>query len=96
MSSTALSEIVYFEVGERLAAQQLCTRLGATRLAWVEPGDASLLVGVVLSSQAHDLALLLREVEGWLAELSFGPIPVEIDERVYLLQPPRSCSREAA
>jgi hypothetical protein len=96
VSTTLLSEIVYFEVGDRVSAQLLCTRLGSTRLAWVEPGEASLLVGVVLSSKTEDLALLLREVESWLVEQTLGPITFEVDDRVYLLRPRDACAREAA
>jgi hypothetical protein len=96
VSTTLLSEIVYFEVGERVPAQLLCTRLGSKRLAWVEPGEASLLVGAVLSSEPEDLALLLRDVESWLVEEALGAISFEIDGRVYLLRPRDGCAREAA
>ena len=96
VSTTLLSEIVFFEVGERASAQVLCTRLGSKRLAWVEPGDASLLVGAVLSSQPEDLALLLRDVESWLVEEALEAISFEIDGRVYLLRPRDNCAREAA
>jgi hypothetical protein len=96
VSSMLFSEIIYFEIGDRLAAQQLCTRLGSTRLAWVEAGEVSLLVGVVLSSDAEDLAVLLRDVETWLGETAIGPIPVEIDGCAYLLQPRGADSHAAA
>lgn len=96
MPSTSLSEIVYFELSDQALAQRMCIHLGTTRLAWTEPREGSHVVGVVLSSRGEDLALLLREVESWLAEAGAGTISFEIDDRAYLLRPRIAPSRAAA
>jgi hypothetical protein len=81
-----VNEIVLFEIDDGRSAQRLCARLGETRLSWVEPGDDSFLVGVLLGSSSDDLAHLLRAVEAWLADEGLILVPFQLDSRTYVLQ----------
>jgi hypothetical protein len=82
----SLNELVLFEIPGLELATQLCERVGADRLAWVESGDEVRRVAVVIQLAEGDLAAILRTVEGWVAEHGLVAIRFELDGRIYTLE----------
>jgi hypothetical protein len=82
----SLEEIVLFELPSDRSAYKLLTHFESGRLAWLENGDASSVVGAVLTPDATDLAELLRDVQAWLYESRLHAIRFEVDGRTYLLE----------
>jgi hypothetical protein len=78
-------DIVLFELPSRFWADRLLQRVHETRLAWLEPGNDTSIIGVFLRGEPNDLALLLREVQQWLAAAHLVAIRFEVDERTYVL-----------
>ena len=81
-----LEEIVLFELPSDHAAYQLLTHFKSRRLAWLQNGDASSVVGAVLTPDVTDFAELLREVQAWLYQARLHAIRFEVDGRTYVLE----------
>lgn len=79
-------EIVVFELPDDEEAQRLWLRLTPGRLAWLHRRDDAHCVSAVLRAEPGDLALLLRELESWLAERDFSEVLFELDGRTYSLR----------
>jgi hypothetical protein len=84
-----LNEIVLFELPTPLHADRLMDHVGSARFAWRQP-DGAALVGVLLTSDALDLAELLRSVQAWLHRIGLPAIRFEVDGRSYLLEAKRA------
>jgi hypothetical protein len=74
---------LHFEVPDYAAAERLTYRLGQTRTAGLLGGEPYVVAAV--SSEPSDLALLLRNVESWVAEEALGAIRFMLDNRIYVL-----------
>lgn len=79
-------EIILFEMPGEEAAERLWLHLQPTRKAWLHQRDDVHLVVVVLRAEPGDLALLLRELEAWLAEQTVSQLQFELDGRTYSLR----------
>jgi hypothetical protein len=95
MDSTALhmSDTIRFELPEYVNVDELCERI---RPRW--PGSARLeddhwRVSARLRKNGNDLALLLREVEAYVADSGLQAIRYHVDGRAYVLE---ARAREAA
>ncbi|HEY3051570.1 MAG TPA: hypothetical protein VGJ40_07575 [Gaiellaceae bacterium] len=75
---------VHFEVADYAAAERLTRRLAQTRTAGLLGGEPYV-VAAALSSEAHDLAVLLRDVEAWVEEESLYAIRFMLDGRIYVI-----------
>lgn len=86
-ADATLDEIVLFELPGRDFAERLLARLALKRLAWLQSDDdGTPIVGVLLNPDRLDLALLLRDVQAWLARSYLAGIRFEVDRRVYALE----------
>jgi len=83
----ALNEIVLFELPDTQSARRLFTYVAPRHLAWHQTGDEEAIVGVVLTPDADDLALLLRAVQAWMEQVRLAAIRFELDGRTYVLEP---------
>jgi hypothetical protein len=92
----SLNELVLFEIPGFELATQLCERVGADRLAWVQSGDGIRRVAVLIQPQEGDLAAILRTVERWVAEHGLVAIRFELDGRIYVLESGESVLSSAA
>jgi hypothetical protein len=81
-----LSDTVLFECNDLDAAQRLAFRLRPTWPQSVEQRDGRWLVEAELRARAGDLAVLLRDVEAWVAECVGRELWYFVDGRVYLLR----------
>ena len=80
-------EVVLFEMTSADEADRLWLRLQEARLAWLHRrDDDTIFVAAVLRAERGDLAVLLREVEAWVADHRLGYVPFELDGRRYELQ----------
>lgn len=77
-----LHEVALFELPSPLFGARLMDHVGSERFAWLQ-GDA--VVGVVLTSDALDVAQLLRTVQNWLASQGLESIRFELDRLTYYL-----------
>jgi len=82
----SLEEIVLFELPTDRSAYELLTHFESGRLAWLQNGDASSVVGAVLTPDVTDFADLLRDVQAWLYESRLQAIRFEVDGRTYVLE----------
>ena len=82
----SLEEIVLFELPTDLSAYQLLKHFESSRLAWLQNGDASSVVGAVLTPDVTDFAELLRDVQAWLYRSRLQAIRFEVDGRTYVLE----------
>jgi hypothetical protein len=82
----SLEEIVLFELPSDRSAYQLLTHFLPSRLAWLQNGDASSVVGAVLCPDVTDFAELLRDVQAWLYQSRLHAIRFEVDGRTYVLE----------
>ncbi len=80
-----VDDIVLFEMPSRDDATELFKGLDPDRTAWTHELGEVWLVGAELRS-ADDLAVLLREVERWVAVRGLGAIRFWVDERDYVMQ----------
>lgn len=74
----------HFEVADYAAAERLTLRLGQTRTAGLLGGEPYV-VAAAFSSEASDLAALLRDVEAWVEEESLYAIRYLLDNRIYVI-----------
>ena len=75
---------VHFEVTDYEAAERLTHRLGQTWTAGLLGGEPYV-VAAAFSSDADDLAALLRDVEAWVEEESLYAIRYLLDNEIYVL-----------
>ena len=75
---------VHFEVMDHDAAERLTHRLGRTWTAGLLGGEPCV-VAAAFSSDATDLAALLRDVEAWVGEESLYAIRYLLDNEIYVL-----------
>jgi hypothetical protein len=85
-SAYPMSETVRLELPEYVSVDELCRRI---RPRW--PGSTKLeddvwLVSARLRGRKNDLALLLREVEAYVAESGLQAIRFHVDGRAYVLE----------
>jgi len=84
---THFDELVMFELPSEAEAERLWLRLQPGRLAWLHRReDDTYCVAAVLRAEAEDLALLLRELEAWVAETGSPQVRFELDGRTYSLR----------
>jgi hypothetical protein len=79
-------EIILFEMPSEDDAERLWLYLQPIRKAWLHQREETHLVVVVLRAEPADLGLLLRELEGWLAERDIPQLQFELDGRTYALR----------
>jgi hypothetical protein len=82
----SLSEIVLFEVTSKPVATRLFAYLVSKRLAWLQPASPASVVGVLLGPDQMDLAVLLRDVHGWIRRTGLAALRFEVDGRTYILE----------
>jgi hypothetical protein len=80
-----VGDIVLFEIPCRADATDLFYGLDPDRTAWTHELGEVWLVGTELRA-TDDLAVLLREVERWVADRHLGAIRFWVDEKDYVLQ----------
>jgi hypothetical protein len=78
-------DAVLFEIVTREAATSLLHRLTANRTSWMHQLGAIWIVGAA-TSEGVDLAVLLRDVEQWVAREGLGAIRFWVDELDYILE----------
>jgi hypothetical protein len=86
LDEVGLDEVVFFELPRSDEAERLWLQLQPTRMAWLQMRGGCWYVAVVLRADPADLASLLREVEGWLADRDLTQLQFELDGRTYLLR----------
>jgi hypothetical protein len=79
-----VGDIVLFEIPFRDDATDLFHGLDPDRTAWAHELGEVWLVGTELRG-ADDLAVLLREVERWVADRHLGAIRFWVDEKDYVM-----------
>jgi hypothetical protein len=88
-------DVVLFELASHEAAEWLASCLRPAWTTWTEPdGPTAWVVGVDLRHYPEDLARLLRVASDWVGEAGLSGILLELDDRVYRLQP-TSCRAAA-
>jgi hypothetical protein len=93
---THFDEVVMFEMPSEAEAERLWLRLQPGRLAWLHRrDDETYCVAAVLRAETEDLALLLRELEAWVAESGVHQVRFELDGRTYSLRGRRASVAEA-
>lgn len=83
-----LSDVVLFELPTFEAAQAFRVRLRPRWPGWSHDDDQVWLFAAELSDEVDDLALLLREAQGLVAELGLTAVLFAVDGRAYVLDPP--------
>jgi hypothetical protein len=83
---STFDEVVLFELPSEYEAQRLWLRLQGARMAWLDRRDDSHVVATALRAEPEDLALLLRELECWLADSGVHQLQFELDGRTYALR----------
>lgn len=83
---SGLDEIVLFELPAAGLAERLLVQLTPNRLAWLQSGDGTPIVGALLNPGVDDLAQLLRDVQAWLDRNGIAAIRFEVDDRIYVLE----------
>ena len=81
------SEIVLFELPSFEATQAFRARLRPRWAGWSHEDDPVWLFAAELREDGDDFAVLLREAQELLAELSLPAIPFVVDNRTYALAP---------
>ena len=92
-SEDYLDEAVLFELPTIRFGEQLLDELGSERFAWRQPVYGASVVGVLLTSDQLDLALLLRRVQAWVEQVGLIAIRFEVDGRIYLLEAKQAIDR---
>jgi hypothetical protein len=80
-----LFDQVHFEVADHATALRLTRRLGQTRTAGLLAGEPTYVI-VAAFSNGTDFALLMRDVESFVAEESLCAIRYLFDDQIYLLE----------
>ncbi len=81
-----LEDILFVELLDEAAAQQLRRILAPNWLTAVQPWDNAWIVAVDLRPELDDLARLLRTVERWATRRGFWSVPFRLDGRAYELE----------
>jgi hypothetical protein len=79
--TVGLVDRIYIEVADYESASRLTRRLARTRTAELV-GEPACLVMAAFTSDAPDLAALLREVESWVEDESLCSIRFLLDDRI--------------
>ena len=85
-----MDDVVIIELPTRTAAERLLATLRPLRFAWLQSSRATARVGTVVSTEADDLAHLLRSVQAWLQRSGLALLLFELDGRTYVLEPQRA------
>jgi hypothetical protein len=85
-AQTSFDDIVLFDIPRPREADRLCERLQPDRLAWLHEHRGNWVVAASLTSEAGDLAALLRAVERWVEERGLDDVRFELDGRTYPLR----------
>jgi len=80
-----LDEVVLFDLPTADFAGRLVEHAGSERFAWCQVTYAGAFVGVLLTSDELDLAVLLRAVQAWAEQAGLTAIRYQVDGRIYLL-----------
>jgi hypothetical protein len=80
------TEVLRFEIPDIASAVRLTRHLGAKWTVLLEERHDVDIVAVLLRPWAGDLAILLREVEGWVEKEGICAIRYELDGRDYVLE----------
>jgi hypothetical protein len=86
---SSLHEVLLFEAPDVRQAIRLCERLSSGWCAWLRSDGTDQLVEVLLldhDDADHNLAALLRTVEGWVEEQGLVAIRFTLDGRHYTLE----------
>ena len=86
MNDSELFDQVHFEVADFSTAVRLTRRLGHDRVVALLQDDDLNVVSTELRTGPTDLAVLLREVEAWIAEESLCAIRYLLDGQIYVLE----------
>jgi len=81
-----ISDVVLFELPTWEAAQAFRVRLRPRWPGWSHDDEPVWLFAAELSDETDNLALLLREAQGLLAELDLPAIVFVLDGRSYVLE----------
>jgi hypothetical protein len=81
-----VTDAIHFEVANLGAAVRLTRRLAQTWPVVLREHRRSTLVTVALREPPDDFAVLLREVESWVADESLSTLRYEFDGRPYVLE----------
>ncbi len=85
MQAEETPQSVRFEIPDLAAAVRLTRRLGGIWDVSLQDSRDINLVSVALRSDPSDLAVLLRNVEGWVKQESLCAIRFGVDSRDYVL-----------
>ena len=80
-----LDEVVLFDLPTAAFAERLVEHVGSERFGWCQVTYAGAFVGVLLTSDELDLAVLLRRVQAWAEQAGLTAIRYQVDGRIYLL-----------
>jgi hypothetical protein len=80
------TEIVHFEIPDLASAVRLSRRLGQRWTVLLQESRDIDVVSVHLRPWAGDIAVLMREVESWVAGESICAIRYQLDGREYVLE----------
>jgi hypothetical protein len=86
MNDSELFDQVHFEVADFSTAVRLTRRLGHDRVVALLQDDDLNVVSTELRTGPTDLAVLLRDVEAWIAEESLCAIRYLLDGQIYVLE----------
>jgi hypothetical protein len=86
MNDSELFDQVHFELADFSTAVRLTRRLGHNRVVALLQDDDLNVVSTELRTGPTDLAVLLREVEAWIAEESLCAIRYLLDGQIYVLE----------
>jgi hypothetical protein len=81
-----LDDVVLFDLPAVDFAERLVERVGSERFAWCQVTDAGAFVGVLLTPDELDLAVLLRGVQTWAEQAGLTAIRYQVDRRIYVLE----------
>jgi hypothetical protein len=81
-----MSDTIRFELPEYVELDGFCDRIRARWPGSTRREDDIWLVSARLRGNKNDLALLLREVEGYVAETGLQAIRYHVDGRAYILE----------
>lgn len=87
MSDHGFSDSATFELADVALAADLAERLAPRwKVAVKAEGNDAVVVGAELRADPDDVAILLREVEAFVAEESLCALRFELDQRGYVLE----------
>ena len=81
-----MTDTIHFEVANLRAAVRLTRRLAQSWPVVLRERRHATLVTVAIREPPEDFALLLREVEAWVAEEELPTLSYEFDGRPYVIE----------